>query len=504
MKKTLLMLLVLACCLVPVFAGGDSEAIQESTGEKPVLNILNYNVAYNMTAAVEYQVIEEVSGYKVNYEVLPSEHASEILMLNLSMDNNYDAVVIQEASDFQTLMSAGALLPLNDYIDEFAPELWNCAKPEVWEGVSDAEGNVYALPSTSSIKKEVSHNMSVRMDLVEKAGLGRELPSTISEFYEFCKKLKDFYGDEYIILTGPDDSNISIPQCFLSAFGITNDWMLDENGKVIYMTEHENFPALIEYMNRLYTEGILDPDFAINNMTTTNEKFASGRAIICMNSRGTINPTSKSLFKNVPGLDADDIGYIPYLHADDGSAVIQLNEGYSIFTLVPRGAADTAEHVIKYAASKVENQELFFIGEEGVHFIWDEDGYPTPIQPTFTDERNKANNYLMIKNDREWETQFYCRLRKDEMIWRMFSACSIDVLEEDPNLFTPAHFAYNTSTDYKKRNPSLLMNLNTYLIQLVTGVKDLDSSYSTFVKDFTASGGENVRAGLQEYIDSRE
>ena len=502
MKKLWIVMLILLLVMPLTFAKGEKETSDDDVdAEKPVLHILNYNVSTNLASTVEYHVITEVSGYSVNYEILPSEHASEILMLNMSMDNDYDAIVIQSTSDFQTLMSAGALLPLNEYIDKYAPRLWSCVSKEAWQGVSDAEGNVYALPATSSIKKEINTNMTVRLDLAEKAGLGRELPTTITEFYNYCKALKDFYGNEYTIIAGPDGSAFSITRSIMAAFGIYNDWMVDDDGKIIYMTEHKNFKSMIEIMNRLYREGILDSDYAINTATSTNSKFSSGKAIICINGRGTINPTTKALLKNVTSIDQDDLGFIPYLHSDDGDAKVMINEGYSVFTMIPRTNPKNAAHVIRYALSKVENQELFFIGEEGVHFYYDEDGFPTPIQPAFTDERNKANNYIMIKDEDEWTTQFYCRLRKDQMIWNMFKVCSIEINEKEPEVWVPAYFAFTTSEAYKLNNPNLRMNLNTYLVQLLTGNKTIDDSMSDFLKDFNVSGGEKVREELQAYYD---
>ena len=502
MKKLWIILLALLLVMPMAFAKGESETSDDDDdAEKPVLHILNHNVSANLASTVEYQVITEVSGYSVNYEILPSEHASEILMLNMSMENDYDCVVINNTSDFQTLMSAGALLPLNEYIDKYAPRLWSCVSKEAWQGVSDEEGNVYALPATSSIKKEINTNMTVRLDLAEKAGLGRELPTTITEFYNYCKALKDYYGNEYTIIAGPDGSAFSISRCIMSAFGIYNDWMVDDNGKIIYMTEHPNFRAMIDFMYKLYSEGILDTDYAINTATSTNSKFSSGKAIICINGRGTINPTTKALLKNVTSIGQDDLGFIPFLHSDDGDAKVMINEGYSVLTMIPRSNPKNAAHVIKYALSKVENQELFFIGEEGVHFYWDEDGYPVPIQPKFNDERNKSNNYLMMKDNDLWELQFYARLRKTDSIWKMFEVCGIDFKNNCQDAWVEAYFSYNNCDEYSKYNANLQSNLKTFNIQLITGVKTLEAGLADFNKEFKVGGGEEVRAALQKYID---
>ncbi|MBQ7645454.1 MAG: extracellular solute-binding protein [Spirochaetales bacterium] len=506
MKKLLSILLVLMLGCTILFAQAATEAKTEEAdeiieGEIPTLHILNYNVSYNMTDCIEYQDIEKATGISATFDVLPAENTDQVLMLTLSMDNDYDCAVIKGNSAFRTLMNSGALLPLNDYIDKYAPELWDLCEEKVWRGVSDEQGNVYCLPATASVKYEINNNMTVRLDLAEKAGLGRELPKTITEFYNYCKALKDFYGDEYTILAAPDNSALSISKCIMSAFGIYNDWMLDENGKVIYMTEHPNYKAMVEFLNKLYNEGILDSEYATNNLTKVNAKLSSGKAIITMNGRGSISSPAKSLLKNFPELTLDDLGFIPFLRADDGSATVMLNDGYSIYTVIPRGAEKNVKYVLEYVKRKVQNQEYCFIGEEGVHFSWDEDGYPVPIQPKFNDERNKSNNYLMMKDNDAWELQFYARLRKTESIWRMFQVCGVDFKNNCQDAWVEAYFSYNNCDEYSKYNANLQSNLKTYNIQLITGVKSLDSSIAEFNKEFQVSGGEEVRAALQKYID---
>lgn len=511
MKKLLSILLVLMMACSFMFAQGAAEAAaaQEESdeiieSEIPVLHILNFPVSFNMTDTIDYQDIEKATGISATFDVLPSENTDEVLMLTLSMDNDYDCAVIKGNSAFRTLMNSGALLPLNKYIDKYAPELWDLCDEKVWRGVSDEQGNVYCLPATASVKYEINANMTVRLDLAEKAGLGRELPTTITEFYNYCKALKDFYGDEYTIIAAPDNSKFSVSACIMSAFGIYNDWMLDENGKVIYMTEHPNYPVMIEFLNKMYNEGIIDAEYATNNLTKVNAKLSSGKAIITMNGRGSISSPAKALLKNFPELTLDDLGFIPFLRADDGTATVMLNDGYSIYTVIPRSAEKNVKYVLEYVKRKVQNQEYCFIGEEGVHFYWDEDGYPVPIQPKFNDERNKSNNFLMMKDNDLWELQFYCRLRKTESIWRMFEVCGIDFKNNCQDAWVEAYFSYNNCDEYSKYNANLQSNLKTYNIQLITGVKDLASSLSDFNKEFKVGGGEEVRAALQEYIDTQK
>jgi hypothetical protein len=110
----------------------------------------------------------------------------------------------------------------------------------------------------------------------------------------------------------------------------------------------------------------------------------------------------------------------------------------------------------------------------------------------------------MMKDNDLWELQFYCRLRKTDSIWRMFEVCGIDFKNNCQDAWVEAYFSYNNCDEYSNYNANLQSNLKTYNIQLITGVKNLASSLSDFNKEFKVGGGEEVRAALQEYIDTQK
>lgn len=511
-KKLLSLFLVVAMLASMLVACGNTQGTSGGDGTdkseikladvKPTLKVLGTSTNSQLNDTVEAKVIEEATGYHVEYHGLPADNATQALMLTMANENDYDLVTINSRANFSTLMSNGALLPLNDYIDAIAPELWDCIPEEAWAGVSDEEGNVYAFPKLYAVDTEVASFMTVRMDLCQKAGI-TELPTTLSGFKDMLYKLKEHYGDKYIILTGPYNrastgNTMDIPMCISSAFGIYNDWMVDKDGNVIYMTEHEKFDDMINFMNQLYKDGILDVDYAGNSFNAVDEKFASGKAIIEVNSRETINNVFATLEES--GVTVDDLGWIGALHGDDGTCAYMETAQYSNYSAIPKKHADNAADTVNWMAEKVKNQELINIGEEGVHFEWGEDGYPIPIQPAFTDERNNANKLSYLLDIETYKVQFAARLRKTEVMWRAYSECTLKANENEPEIFVPAYFAYTTSASYAENNSALLAGLNDYLSQLVIGVKKLDSK-DTFMSDFKSLEGETVRSELQTWYD---
>ena len=466
------------------------------------LRILNGPSSVDLNATLEVGVIESVTGYDLQIDNLPSENTQEVLVMTVATSTDYDVVSGASANVFRQLLAQGAIEPLNEYIDAIAPELWNCITEEQWLGVSDENGNVYALPKLYTIQQEVTCALGFRMDLMEEAGI-TELPTTTDELMETLLALKEYYGDQYIILSGPYNkgtlTNGGLPLVIANAFGIYSDWMVDENGKVIYMTEHENFDDAIAYMTQLREAGILDPDWASNKYQDVDEKFASGKSIVTIASRES-NAEVIPALETATGVTLDQVEYVGAIKGPDGTCKIKNTGVLSSFSFVPRNNADKAADFVNYIKQFVANQEIICIGEEGVHFNWDESGYPVPIQPTFTDERNRANNYTYFANMETFQVQFSARLRKSDAIWKLYTQCTLNHADEDN--FVQDIAAFCPSEVYSANNNILFGNLNDYLLQLISGVKDLDSSLDSFTNDWKGNGGEEVRAELQAWYDT--
>lgn len=521
MKKRLFCFVLAVMMLVSVLTacgqGSNEDAQQNQGGQadqgsqteikladvKPSLKVLGSSSTSDLNATTEAKVIQEATGYTVEFFGLPAENANQALMLTMANDNDYDMVTMNQ-TQFSTLMTNNALLPLNDYIDAIAPQLWDCIPQSAWAGVSDAEGNVYAFPKLYSVDTEVASFMAVRMDLLKAAGIN-ELPTTISEFKTMLYDLKAFYGDEYIIISGPYNKGgtgnyMNIPFCISSAFGIYNDWMVDTDGNVIYMTEHENFGDMMKFMNELYEDGIMDIDYASNSYKSVDEKFASGKAIIAVNSRELIDSNFATLQES--GVELEDVEFIGALSGDDGTCVYMETAQYASFTSIPRKNPDNAADVVNYIAEFVKNQELIVIGEEGVHFNWGEDGYPVPIQPAFTDERNLANKYVYLADMENFKVLFTARLQKSQIMWKAYTDCTIETNENTPEIFVPAYFAYANGETYINNNTALRKSLNDFIALLVVGQRDVETDMATFMSDFNNQEGETMKAELQAWYDS--
>ena len=465
------------------------------------LKRLGQSTSFDPNTDIGAQILEEVTGYHAEYYKLPSENADEKLLMELAGGSDYDAVNVN-VDQYRTLVAQGALQPLDDLLEVYGQNILNAGHSEaVWDALRGDDGHIYGVPYVYPHPYEIATFMVVRMDLLKAAGI-EEVPTTIDEFYNMLVTLKNFYGDEYIIFAGPfkpsSEGNESwvVPKTIASAFGIYNDWMVDENGKVIYQTEHENFDDMINFFSKLQAEGLVDPDWALNTEATLIEKFSSGRAIVAAASRGMVSNSAETLTATTE-VTWDDIGYINALKGADGTCKYLSTEAINYVTGIPKTSKNAAD-VVNWWNIRVAEQLYINIGEEGIHYTLDEKGEIDPINPIFADERGSSYYYLDVTST-EFMNQWPARVRKSAGQWHAFGAVTMNA--PDYIEFMPNTFAYMPAIgSFTTYNGTLFGDLQDFILQVMAGTRSIDD-LATFKSDWANAGGEDVRADLQGWYD---
>ena len=508
MKKLALVLMALMCATT-VFANGSKETAAPAAQSKTTSNVpalkgpgnvtlkrLAGNASWDVNKDIICDVTKQSTGYDVEYYALPAENANEKLMMELASGKSYDVMSIG-MDKWRTLMANGVLQPLNDLLDAYGKDiLAGVPNPDAWKAVTDKDGKIYGIPRMYPYDSEVNDFMIARMDLIRAAGIDK-VPTTIDEFYDMLVALKKYYGDQYIILAGPlknaseNSSTLSFPRTISSAFGIWNDWMVDDNGKVIYMTEHPKFKDMVTFFAKCANEGLFDPDWAANTTSSINEKFASGRAILVCANRTLAQQSIPVLEKN-KGLTDDDFGFVSALFGEDGTCKYKTSTAISAVACIPKSSKNAADAI-----------NFINIGVEGTHFTYDADGSIKPINPIFADERGTSYYYLDATDSEAWKKQWPSRIRKSAAQWLAFNAATIKINNGHPEVFVISPFTFMPPADnYVKYNTTLSNNLNDFILQVMAGTRTVDD-VTTFQKDWANNGGEDVRKELQDYLATR-
>lgn len=130
-------------------------------------------------------------------------------------------------------------------------------------------GKLYGIPYMQD-SLNIRRGIEVRTDLLKQLNL--QMPQTPDEFYQVLKAVKESNKDGIPFSAATWNINT-----LMSGFGLYNDWN-EVDGKLLPLMKTPGIKDYLTYLVKLYQEGLLDPDFAINQTKTVEEKFSSGKA----------------------------------------------------------------------------------------------------------------------------------------------------------------------------------------------------------------------------------
>lgn len=302
-----------------------------------------------------YQKFEELTGVKIEWEVMPVNDYDEVMGTRLAAAQNLpDIFVIPWEANADKLGFDGIAMPLNDLIEENAYYLNLLMEkyPEIRSALTTADGNIYAYPGfgegfiTTADEMDTGEltdpganiclNVSmIRKDWLDKLGL--ETPETLDDWYNVLTafKTQDPNGNgeaDEIPLTAT--FNLHDIYRFGEAFGLyrggneTSRWGADENGKIFFKDTTEEFKQLLEFLNKLYSEGLLDLEYANNGFDKTCEK----------NSRNLLGAVASDWMSNISTYNAglktagvEDANWISVRPVKNPDGVSQITNRWSVW-----------------------------------------------------------------------------------------------------------------------------------------------------------------------------
>ena len=270
-KLSFVLLSVLSVFLLVSGCGGQLSDAQDSSKELRILT----NVVGGKDPAEHKlfeQEIEKHIGLKVKMEKPPTDYDQKLLTA-MSSGEQYDLIYLTKPT-LDILVEQGVLMDLTDRIQK--SKILSDPKvipTEDWEMVRSDDGKLYGVFN----KFEGGTLPIVRADWMKKLGLKE--PKTLDEFYQVLKafKEKDPDGNGKNDTYGLSTAGLYDIQPFMSAQGVKYKYVIDSNGKRTIPYATEKAVPVYEWLNKLYEEGILDPNFATNDTTKMRELFLTDR-----------------------------------------------------------------------------------------------------------------------------------------------------------------------------------------------------------------------------------
>ncbi|TBL81046.1 extracellular solute-binding protein [Paenibacillus thalictri] len=166
--------------------------------------------------------------------------------------------------------SQGVLLPLNQLIDQYAPNLKALFQkyPELKRSITAPDGNIYSLPQVADyLAPRIGSKQFINKKWLDQLKLA--VPTTTEEYYQVLKAFKDKDPNGN---GKADEIGWSGDKSMTLWAGLRGSWGLgtagDKNanidigpdGKIRFYTMDPNYKGLLEYLNKLYKEGLIDKE----------------------------------------------------------------------------------------------------------------------------------------------------------------------------------------------------------------------------------------------------
>ncbi len=352
---------------------GDTGGLVLPIVDKPVT--ISYMVASNITNANEKPVIQEINkrtGVKLDVQCIPSASYQEKLKITLASGKFPDIFHGATLAEVNRLGAQGVLVPINHHIDKLPnfKQIYMEENPWVIKSWSNDNGDIYVW-SVYGANRDVNHGFLYRKDIFDKNNI--KPWTTTDEFYEALKQLKEIYPDSTPYVSKTQDA---IFRDWAFGWGLSvYDYPMyyDENTKLWkYMFIQPEFKDMLDFMKRLYIEGLLDPEFLTDTLASWTAKMTQkDKAFVTYDWIGRMDMFYTQVKNQIPEYDLryanpiGPVGKIKRLNKIQNWAIVVTNNE----------RAEISLKLLDYLSSP-SGATLITIGIEGEHFYFDDNNKP--------------------------------------------------------------------------------------------------------------------------------
>lgn len=336
------------------------------------------------------EAITAATGVKLKTDYPVSSDDQKIALM-IAEQNFPDMIYAKD--DAQSLIDAGALIDLTDLIEEYGPNIkkmygeefdklkYSVDDPSIYQLSSYAiGGTVFKSAGTAQLQWDVLAENDYK------------IPETLDEFEAMLKSYIEAHPQTD---DGMDTIGISLstsdwhwmitlgnPAGYIADGAPDNgQWLIDDEYNATYKFRSEKEREYFRWLNRMYNEGILDPEFATQTHEDYIAKIASGRVLALLDTDWDYQDGEKVLIAD--GKLGKTYAPLPLTMDADTKCPTLMYQGLT----TGQGVGITTACEDPVAAIKFldflcsdEGQVLVNWGIEGENYLVDENGvrYRTP------------------------------------------------------------------------------------------------------------------------------
>lgn len=497
-----------------------TEQTQTDAAEPVTLTFFDKNSGSNTFDDAIAMAIQEKTGVTIQVEN-PTGDPLEKLNLMLTGQNYPDIVLMDRGNEIVTrYIEAGALIPLNDLIDEYAPGI-----KEMYGDVLNksryTDGNNYYLNNWYGVDPDASAGVLMRKDLLAEI-VGEERanstePFTQTEYLDILRQFKEKYptidGKESIALTLDAESK-NYEGTLYGMYGLKT---YDVNGEEIqHRAKSEKYKEAVAFMNTMYTEGLLDKEWVVNKKEQWTQKLSSGNVFSTFASYWDTDGVNASL-ASTAGSEAQFYSY--KVVADGVDASETTYNGRSTLGWDAIGITSNCKNpeaaikLMDFLASE-EGQYLLLWGIEGEH--WDMvDGVHVPKQELVDGFLTDFDKTKLETGVRKWTwfikngygtdgTPYDMSTKYEQQPTAVFANQAFDENDNwDTAEFTGLEPAGSSADGLKWQKIQDIYNQNFPNIVNASDAESAMAVYEAMVAEMEAAGLADVEAYISEQYSER-
>lgn len=333
---------------VMTFDTGDADPNSQNDRIKQYIEE-KFNCKFNVsTVSYGTQYLE-----KLNVVIAGGEYPDlyKVMWADFIKSSYEDGILV----NIDEVVNVGNYTNLKAYLDE----------ARGYQNLTAFEGNYHAIPMKIGVYQ---HGLWYRKDWLDELGL--EAPTTMEEFYNVAKAMKEADLDGQNTYGFSCDSNWWLNH-FHTMYVDSWDYKLMEDGTIEHYRALPGMKESYAFWAKMYREGILDQ--SIYTGTDSMELFVTGKTGMMMNNcySAQIQYVLEQIKINYP--DAE-VGIMPLPAGPLGSHQLT-GTPYLDYTTVSSTAEDPERiiAILDYILSE-EGQNLLRNGIEGIHYTKNADG----------------------------------------------------------------------------------------------------------------------------------
>lgn len=422
--------------------------------------------------------------------------------------------------------TGGMLIPLNDLIDEYGPNIKIAFEqsPYILKGVTALDGNIYGLPGLEECYHcDYSQKMWINKEWLNNLNL--PMPTTTDELYTTLLAFKDNDPNgngekDEIALSGCTDGWNSNPINFLMCsfiYSTDSSVLTLNNGKVDISANKPEWKEGLAYIRKLYAEGLIDPQaFTQNYEGLQGIADNPDTVIVGAFTQGCCVPTT--------GEDGRWTQYdvVTPLKGPNGMQLTGYfggNVGDALFAITDKANEEqqiAAIKIVDYLFSQEGSLDSMY-GPKDIGW-WDpkpdelgidgKDALYSAVEPYQREDKRSVTWDIGLKYT---PTElFNGRAQEQDITVPSGYETFLSVMTNKIAPFKPAE-TFPAAIWYKPENAQQLAqirtDINNYIktnsAQFVIGEKNLDSDWNAYVEGFNGLGVEEYIRASQEAYDQQ-